>query len=1105
MSYSVSPSLLNRTQSIGGVEGFIMIPQLNIIGSHLKSDEKTNHHSSIKRCCHIRISRLELTSTNKDKLPTTIKFSVGINKIRRGIVTSPIDLSTSLVEVSANSDALSSVGTINTNITSISPSQLPTTTMNINQNQSTSPVSGIPLSSSSMPIEIKNNPNNPNTTNDISIMSSSTSPTSLSPIQTKKQNTHTYTNTPIDTGKKVSYFYPMDIRISFHYDHSLKEYDDYIKITLLKTVISKRTRDNQTTPISYCTINLSQILQQGEIAADIDFIPITTTSSGRDNSNINNDLHTSLNLLVVSVPKEIENIDDAQEYQLNDMALSDDEHLFIDSDSGDDDDDDDYHHQPNVKQQVIGNNSAFLPISTSNVVPQSQISSGVVSSSVPGNSGTGNSSLTIPSVNSSFTSSQLTPPVQSGTSPLVNSLVPMSSNGSLSHRLLDMIDQDHRDSKKNSSSQHKRSKLQKLSSLIKPIKHQHQNSNNDSIHTDQMDELNIEAQQLEDYYSSSSESDIYNIDNYDHNHHHREPMSDEDFEFPQQLQPPSSPRPKQLQPPQQQFVNSKNSQINTSTSSLLNSFNSTTSSNVVSGIVQPTPENSHSNSASPTQVISIQQPQQPLQPPPQPQVPIEFYLNILTDSEKPNNCILINGLRRKGKRLEQMLECCTTTGQLKSQYNCVPTRSSSDINQVLKTLLSRHQGNEAIKVVIAGSDSYCHLILKAYVSLLSSKPRGWDPFVFYLLPLGKSNDIASQISNQDQTYTSLFFSAEWKKILDQQSDPTNEQAQEIENKILQYLGLFPSTSNQRYPFRFPIGEAIINVSTTSNSTVTPFIKGIQIENESLESSELQIDYWTAPVSSHHNQSSQSSSSGNSGKKKDKDDQHHCTVKTPFQIAKITRLSIVTNTLKIDPLHPPTPTTFNLFVLYKDKLSKKKNNYLRFGYSSKSSQKSKTNLSSQNIVNSSSTSLIDRSKSSSPSILITTNTQLMSNSSNNLFINSNNNSNTSAVGLLPSISTNNSSSDTDNKKPQDNSILSSTSTTSISTTDHTNSFTSSITKFICGPQSSDSKDSNTNLFRVMIDGTEVNGVKFLTVSPQWATHVKYFTIQSFVNSPTFTNE
>jgi len=69
-----------------------------------------------------------------------------------------------------------------------------------------------------------------------------------------------------------------------------------------------------------------------------------------------------------------------------------------------------------------------------------------------------------------------------------------------------------------------------------------------------------------------------------------------------------------------------------------------------------------------------------------------------------------------------------------------------------------------------------------------------------------------------------------------------------------------------------------------------------------------------------------------------------------------------------------------------------------------------------------------------------------------------------------------------------------------------SFSASITKFMCGPtvsssssSSSSSSNQDSTLFKVIIDGVETNGVKFLSVSPQWATHVKYFSIQSF--SPT----
>jgi hypothetical protein len=50
-----------------------------------------------------------------------------------------------------------------------------------------------------------------------------------------------------------------------------------------------------------------------------------------------------------------------------------------------------------------------------------------------------------------------------------------------------------------------------------------------------------------------------------------------------------------------------------------------------------------------------------------------------------------------------------------------------------------------VRVVICGGDTYVNYVLRPFVEICSKKPRGWQVFSFYVLPIGKKNDIAMRI------------------------------------------------------------------------------------------------------------------------------------------------------------------------------------------------------------------------------------------------------------------------------------------------------------------------------------------------------------------------
>ena len=67
--------------------------------------------------------------------------------------------------------------------------------------------------------------------------------------------------------------------------------------------------------------------------------------------------------------------------------------------------------------------------------------------------------------------------------------------------------------------------------------------------------------------------------------------------------------------------------------------------------------------------------------------------------------------------------------------------------------------------MIAGGDTFVNYVLRPFVEILGKKPRGWQAFTFYIIPVGKKNDIAGHIASIDNTYRSLFFSGDWRDDL----------------------------------------------------------------------------------------------------------------------------------------------------------------------------------------------------------------------------------------------------------------------------------------------------------------------------------------------------
>lgn len=273
--------------------------------------------------------------------------------------------------------------------------------------------------------------------------------------------------------------------------------------------------------------------------------------------------------------------------------------------------------------------------------------------------------------------------------------------------------------------------------------------------------------------------------------------------------------------------------------------------------------------------------------------------------------ILVNGMKWRGRKLEY---CLTREfAPMPARYHVVCTKRNADVHTVITSIFAKTQQRaETVRVAIAGSDSYINEVLRPFVEQLGKKPRGWDLLHFYVLPIGKNNnDIAGQIAVHDPAYKSLFFAPEWQNAFATHEMSSDDECQELQQRILQYLD-----EDTTVPVRFPIGEALITYPDSAGKSV-PFLKGVHIADPQLppaappqganqedeqHSDPLQLDYWVP--------------------KKKGGGEDHLEFKGGFQFAAVTRLPVVASALRVAPEFRPTPSALSLLVQPRDKKGRK---------------------------------------------------------------------------------------------------------------------------------------------------------------------------------------
>lgn len=94
----------------------------------------------------------------------------------------------------------------------------------------------------------------------------------------------------------------------------------------------------------------------------------------------------------------------------------------------------------------------------------------------------------------------------------------------------------------------------------------------------------------------------------------------------------------------------------------------------------------------------------------------------------------------------------------------------TDFFKKKKNKRSEEIQNSIIRIVICGGDSYVNHILRTYGDILSKRSRGMQTPVFYLVPTGKKNDVALHIASVDSVYRNLFFSTDWRDMLEKSEE-----------------------------------------------------------------------------------------------------------------------------------------------------------------------------------------------------------------------------------------------------------------------------------------------------------------------------------------------
>ncbi|XP_048731807.1 phosphofurin acidic cluster sorting protein 2-like isoform X2 [Ostrea edulis] len=214
---------------------------------------------------------------------------------------------------------------------------------------------------------------------------------------------------------------------------------------------------------------------------------------------------------------------------------------------------------------------------------------------------------------------------------------------------------------------------------------------------------------------------------------------------------------------------------------------------------------------------------------------------VLGGSEEnlPETIMLVNTSEWQGQLFQQKFQ--------DNSYNMICTCGEPDVKAAISALVSKIQkycnsnskAPSAIRVCIAGSDSYVNTILRPYVEQFSAKPPDWQTYInFLIIPFGSSS-IGRYIGSLDNTYTLLFLDQQWKDTFEKNEAPKLD-SQDIMSRVSKYVNASGSVA------QIPIAEAMVMCRSKSgeedsSQILIPFISEVKIGSYDVMNASMDFD------------------------------------------------------------------------------------------------------------------------------------------------------------------------------------------------------------------------------------------------------------------------
>lgn len=205
----------------------------------------------------------------------------------------------------------------------------------------------------------------------------------------------------------------------------------------------------------------------------------------------------------------------------------------------------------------------------------------------------------------------------------------------------------------------------------------------------------------------------------------------------------------------------------------------------------------------------------------------------------PDTVMLVNIAEWQGQLFHQKVQ--------DNNYNLICTCGEPDVKAAISALVTKIQkycnsnskAPSAVKVCIAGSDSYVNTVLRPYVEQFSAKPPDWQTYVkFLIIPFGSSS-IGRYIGSLDSVYNSLFLDQHWKDTFEKTEAPKLD-SQDIVSRLSKYLSYVGSV------VQIPIAEAMVmcrakSGEEDSSQILIPFISEVKIGSCDIMNASMDFD------------------------------------------------------------------------------------------------------------------------------------------------------------------------------------------------------------------------------------------------------------------------